>query len=188
MKNLKVTKSAKAFILTGAVFAMTAFAGCVLENENEFNKDAYLLNARMEQEDNSYFDKTSVTGYKYFLLENDLVTLDKAKKLTERYRLSDGNYAEKACSKDETSKRYWQKIDKEEMSDYTGIARVSQDINYKLYKIVGGDEGFTAIPVLDNEYDQEKTYYVNINDPYELDNPQEYYYFNGERRNLVRQR
>lgn len=185
MKNLKVGQSAASLVAIGIAFT---FVSCVGYGFTSTDVDT----AYAKQELNSYFnsssytniEKNSVYAYEDFLFNNDLIPLSVAKKVVEKDRINGKYFVEKLTSDDETDELYWKKITKEEMINYTGILRLSDSVDFNLYEVVLENNNFVKNKV--SEHVSTGNYFVDLNDLYELDDPIEYYYFEGVRKNLVR--
>ena len=178
MKNFKISKKVKALVLAGAAFVLGGITYNGFQNEDGTFYGSTYSKAKLTYSLITSDDVplTKVIDYQKYIIDNNLVLYEEGKKeLEENYR-KDGEFYQKKMY-DEIKGYRWDMISKEELENFSGIFRKSDNIEYKTYTIENSDNKINKTRVYNK--DEDRDYYINLNDPMKLKNTEEYYCYEG---------
>ena len=185
MKNLKISKKAKALIIAGATFVVGTIAYNQFQNEDGTYYGSLYNKTKLTYEllTSSEIPVTKVDDYREYLIDNNLVLFNDGKTEVEEKYSKNGNYYQKKIT-DGNGGHTWKLISKEEQKKFTGLLRKSDDIDYRIYGISYDESDFTKTRVYNIEDD--KLYCLDLENPVQLVNSEEYYCYDGKITNKVR--
>ena len=98
-------------VLAGAMFATVPFVGYNLDKADNVILGMSVLKANLGNPINNTFDNNTIFAYQKFLLENNLIPLEDAKRIIKTNESEEKVYAEKQFFDVDKEITMWQKID-----------------------------------------------------------------------------
>ena len=180
MKNLKISKKAKALLLAGSTFVLIGVTSNQIGKDDDSYYDGLYNKAKLSFEliKSDEVPLTRVDDYLNYLSKNDLVLYSDAKKEIEKNYNLDGLYYQKKSDSHD-----WKMLSKEELLNFTGILKSGENIEYKTYTVEDNSADINKKRVYGIE--ENENYFVDMNDPLEIKNGEEYYCHEGNITNKV---
>lgn len=180
MKNLKISKSFKCFVLSGALFV---FSGCCL-NENTINDYDYNIKNVSQDSYDDYYKYFSLNGLTPFIADGN----NEKNKVYGKFVEALWSYPYYDENGDLKFRDDWRLLEDEELRDFTGIARVSNCAYHNVYSVLKTKDGFIKKKVDIEDTKADGIYCIDYNEELVLVDPVSYYFYEGKITNKVKTR